>query len=191
MRYTVVDLKTQLNTTLADNTTGLISAQDVRDGMQSIVDSITVVSALTTGNNVTGVSVPGISTTPSELPASFYTTEGSGDPALLEARGNPDGDLQVKTTIGLLQVGFDVTIETANGTDIGFTLTQNGVAVPMAIIISGRGTGNPVSASGSWLFTSLVANDTFNLVVYTLTATATITLLSVGLKGILLPEYAA
>ena len=191
MRYTVVDLKTQLNTTLADNTTGLISAQDVRDGMQSIVDSITVVSALTTGNNVTGVSVPGITTTPSELPASFYTTEGSGDPALLEARGNPEGDLQVKTTIGLLQVGFDVTIETANGTDIGFTLTQNGVTVPMSIIISGRGTGNPVSASGSWLFTSLVANDTFNLVVYTLTATATITLFSVGLKGILLPEYAA
>ena len=191
MRYTVVDLKTQLNTTLADNTTGLISAQDVRDGMQSIVDSITVVSALTTGNNVTGVSVPGINTTPSELPASFYTTEGSGDPALLEARGNPEGDLQVKTTIGLLQVGFDVTIETANGTDIGFTLTQNGVTVPMSIIISGRGTGNPVSASGSWLFTSLVANDTFNLVVYTLTATATITLFSVGLKGILLPEYAA
>ena len=191
MRYTVVDLKTQLNTTLADNTTGLISAQDVRDGMQSILDSITVVTALTTGNNPTGVVVSGVSTTPAPLPATFYTTEGSGDATLLEARNNPDGDLLVKTVIGLLQVAFDVTIETANGTDIGFTLTQNGVTVAMAVVISGRGTGNPISATGSWLFTSLAVNDTFELVMYTLTGTATVTLFSAGLKGILLPEYQA
>jgi hypothetical protein len=191
MRYTVVDLKTQLDTTLANNTSGLISAQDVRDGMQSILDSITVVTALTTGNNPAGVSVPGVSTTPAPLPATFYTTEGSGDATLLEARNNPDGDLLVKTVIGLLQVAFNVTIETANGTDIGFTLTQNGATVAMAVVISGRGTGNPISATGSWLFTSLAVNDTFELVMYTLTGTATVTLFSAGLKGILLPEYQA
>lgn len=187
-RKIITQLLADIIAALPNNTTQEISAADVRTSFVDAVESVTPLLARNFGSNSPGVAVA-LTTTPQKLPASIYTSSLSGNPAVLEARPSPSGDLLCKTSIGRLQCFFAVTMIAPSGADIVFTLAQNGVVIPARPVITGRGSGNPISAEFSWMFPSLAANDIFDIWAYGLTTSPSITLQAMNLQGILLPQY--
>lgn len=187
-RQTITDLKTTIDVDILDNTSQLITPATVRTVLKDMIDSAAPMIAITAGTNNTGVAVP-LTTTPSKLPGSFFTSALSSNTAVFEARSSPFGDLQSHTGIGRLFCNFDVTISVANGTDVVFTLAQNGVVLPFRSVIVGRGVANQISTSFSWMFTSIADLDTFDIRAASLTGTPTITLFGAAIKAILLPQF--
>lgn len=184
-----------INTLLADvaaalpnNTAQEISAADVRSAILDTIESVTPAIARASGTASPGLNIA-LTTTPQKLPASFYTAFLSGNPALMEARGAPNGDLLVKTNIGRLQAQAALVLIAPSGSDIVFTLGQNGTLIVPRPVVTGRGAGNPVSAEFSWMFQTLNINDAFDIWAYGLAAGANITLQGMNLQGILLPQY--
>lgn len=187
-RKIITQLLTDVAAAIPDNNAQEISAADVRQSMLDAIESLVPYIAHNSGSNSPGLAVA-LTTTPQKLPASIFTTQLSGNPAVLEARPSPNGDLQTKTAIGRLMCLFAVTMIAPSGADIVFTMARSGVLIPARPVITGRGSGNPVSDEFSWLFPALAVNDTFDIWAYGLTAGANVTLQAMNLEGFLLPQY--
>lgn len=189
-RKIITQLLADIAAAIPNNNTQEISALDVRQSFIDAVESVTPLLARNSGNNSPGIAVA-LTTVPQKLPVSIYTSSQSGNPAVLEARGGLNGDLLCKTGVGRLQALFAVTMIAPSGADIVFTMAQNGVVIAPRPVITGRGSGNPVSAEFSWLFSALADNDTFDIWAYGLTTSPNITLQMMNLQGVLLPQYVA
>lgn len=188
-RSTVTDLKNLVDTDLLDNVTGDITPAILRAVLESLVDSVAPTTALAAGLSGAGVAVP-LTTTPVKLPGTFFTTFVTGNAAFLEGRATPNGDLLLHTDIGRLHTNFDVTFEVANAVDVAFTIARNSVVLPFRSVVTGRGVGNQVSTSFSWLFDTILPGDTIDIWASSLAGAPTITLFGAAIKGILLPQFA-
>lgn len=186
-RQTITLLKALIEANLLDNNSQLITPAAVREVVNSLVDSMTPLNAMTAGSSA-GTVIP-LTVVPVKVPGTFFNTALSGDSTVMEGRATPNGDLLIKTDIGRLFVNFDVTITAGNGIDVVFTLAQNGVVLPFRSIISGRGNGNQISTSFSWLFPDINPGDTIDIRVASLSGTPDVTLFGAAAKGILLPQF--
>ena len=188
-RLTIENLVNLVDTDLLDNNTGDITPAILRAVLSSMVESMSPTIAMAAGSSVPGVAIP-LTTTPVKLPGSFFTTFVTGNASFMEGRPAPEGDIILHTDVGRLHTNFDVTFQVANGVDIAFTLAKNGVVLPFRSVVTGRGAGNQVSTSFSWLFESIVPGDTVDIWASALTGAPTITLFGAAIKGILLPQFA-
>jgi hypothetical protein len=143
-RKTMLALIAQADATIEDNTTGLISAADVRTMIKDVIDSFSpgygILSADTTTLVALGVAFQTVHyTTILSLTPEYTAVPASGTVTRL-AQGLP-------TTVNRLSFYCDVAAPTGN--EVAFTLSRNGVTIPGGTTVTGQGAGNLANASFS------------------------------------------
>jgi hypothetical protein len=186
-RRTITNLIAQFNTDLPDNNAELITPAMLRSALFDFVQSSVPITALIGGSPFAAVPMV-LSTTPMKIPTGIYSVALTGNPLLIEPR-LPQNDILCKTTIGRILMQFNITFTAANGTDVGFTLAQNGAPLILRSVQTGRGLANQISAEFSWIFETLAINDFFELFALSLSGTPTIQIYNAALKALLLPQY--
>jgi len=144
MRKTVSALLAQADATLEDNTTGAITAADVRALIKDVIDT------LAPGFGAVGspsVTLTALSATPVAVPYSELLAVTADYVATLAAG-------TVKRVSGGMptvnnRILFFASVDTSSGAGVTFTLLRDGVVIPGGVTVVGRGAGIPVSASFS------------------------------------------
>jgi len=177
-RKTMVALKAQADTVLADNTTHLITAALLRTLIKDFLDTVTpgfgAVGRATQTLVALGVT-PQVVTYDTLMAVTVEYT------AVLAA-----GTVQ-RFALGLPtvnnRVSFFADVECPAGNEVNFQLYRDGVLIPGGCTVSGQGLGNPVGATFSLLNANPIAGDPIYKVMATkLTgAAANVTLIDVRL----------
>ena len=152
-RKTIVALKAQADATIEDNTTGLISAADVRSLFKDFMDT------MTPGFGAVGRATQTLINLGLPLQVVTYDTEN----VTADFSANlPAGEV-TRNALGLPTVNNRVTfyagVEGPAGNEIVFTLHRDGVSVPGGVTVSCQGLGNPVQGTFSIINGTPIAGD--------------------------------
>lgn len=138
-------IRSEVQTLLADNTTGNISAAEMRQVIVDTLDSTYESSAYVVSNAASPGTV--VTATPAIIPMASPVSS-SAEPTWLLANA-----INRQVSVLAPAVGFAVsaiveaTIEAANNDVIEFAIFQNGVATRWTAEATGRGAGRPASIS--------------------------------------------
>jgi hypothetical protein len=141
-RKTIATLLAQADATLADNTTGDISAADVRDMIKDLINSIKPGYGAAGNDSLT---IVGLGTTPrvisynqllAQTPEDFLVLLGAGQIQRL-ANGLP---------LSRTRLSFQASVLAPAGNEILLSVYRNGIDMPGGVTISATGLGNPQSA---------------------------------------------
>lgn len=138
-RKSMVELEAEATTNLPDNTSGAISAADVR---QMFLDFINAIRPAYGVLQKTAPQTVNLGTTDVSF---VYTTATSSDINQLTASA-ATGKIS-RTERGTSSINFTMDIECATNRFITFTLYKNGAATPWRMTVNGAGTGKPTAVS--------------------------------------------
>jgi len=143
-RKTMLALIAQADATIEDNTTGLISAADVRQMIKDVVDSFApgygILSADTTTLILLGVTPQTVHYTTILSVTPEYTAIPAAGTVTRLAQGLP-------TTVN--RISFYCDVAAPSGNEVAFTLIRNGLDIPGGTTVTGQGAGNLANASFS------------------------------------------
>jgi hypothetical protein len=153
-RKTMAALIAQANATIEDNTTGAISASDVRTLIKDFIDT------LTPGFGAVGddaVTLPLVGLTPVVIPYDTTFAMTADFTAVLAAGTVKRNALGLPTVNNRITFVADVSCQ--SGSEVGFSLFRDGVNVPGGTVVTTQGAGNVVQASFSVLNATPLAGD--------------------------------
>ena len=141
LKFTDV-VRAEINSLLADNISGDISAADMRQVCTDILDSSAPPDcALISTTSATGQV---LSPTPAIVPVPGAISS-NPDPSVISANAG-NRNIEITPTLNgfLLTVIFEFTIDNiGNGQSVQFTIFKNGLATPWRYDIIGRGNSSP------------------------------------------------
>jgi hypothetical protein len=153
-RKSIADLLVQADTTIADNTTGDISAGDVRDLLKDIIDTFKPGFGAV-GNDLH--TLVNLFTTPVVIPFDTLLA------VTADFTANLGAGTVTRNALGLTSTNTRVTfytdMATQDGSEVVFSLYRDGVNVPGGTTASGRGLGNVVEASFEIINAQPIAGD--------------------------------
>jgi len=144
MRKSILALLTQADATIEDNTTGAISAADVRNLIKDVIDTFApgygIVSSESLNMAALGVTPRAIPFTTTLAATAEYTVVLASGSITRLAQGLP-------STVS--RVSFYADVAAPAGDEMVFSLFRDGVDIPGGITVSGQGIGNRVQAAFS------------------------------------------
>lgn len=144
MRKSILALLTEADTNVADNTTGDISAADVRNLIKDMIDTFSpgygIVSSESLSMAALGVTPRVIPYTTTLAATAGYTVGLAAGTIKRLAQGLP-------STVN--RVSFYADVAAPAGDEMVFSLFRDGIDIPGGITVSGQGIGNRVQAAFS------------------------------------------
>jgi hypothetical protein len=139
-RKSIVELIAQANATLADNTTGDITAADVRNMVLDFLNAIAPAYGVL--SIPTGTLTQTVGLTPVLM--DFNTAQDS-NPA--QTTSNATSNTIARAERGTSTINFTTDFEAAVNRFVTFTLYKNGTPTPWRVTGNGGGTGNPIGVA--------------------------------------------
>ena len=139
MRKSISELLAQADSTIEDNTAGMVSPADVRNLIKDFLNAIAPAYGYI---RQTGAPAINLGLTPVKLQWNNAT-----DSDINQTNSSAATGRITRTERGTSTINFNMDFEAASGRFITFTLYKNGVATPWRITGNGAGTGNPVAVS--------------------------------------------
>jgi len=183
-RKTLSALKAEVLNLIPDNVTGLVSPLDIRTVLDNAIDSLNTVVAMAYGAPNSPIA---LTATPSAMPATFFTVALNDDLSVIEGRITPNGDVVTHTTVGQVQLSFDVTFTGTNNVEYAFYLARNGALLPPVVRDTARGATNPVSISFDWVIFDPAVNDSFKIYLAAPGGASSPTITGCAIRGTMYP----
>lgn len=143
-RKSILALLEQADATIEDNTTGAISAADVRNLIKDVIDTFApgygIVSSESLNMAALGVTPRAIPFTTTLAATAEYTVVLASGSITRLAQGLP-------STVS--RVSFYADVAAPAGDEMVFSLFRDGIDIPGGITVSGQGIGNRVQAAFS------------------------------------------
>lgn len=153
-RKTMTALLAQADATIEDNTSGLISAADVRALFKDVIDTLTPGFGAVGRATQTLVAL-GI---PQQVVTYDTLLAVTADFTPVLAAGTVQRNALGLPTVNN-RVTFFAQVDTNSGNEVSFTLFRDGVSVPGGCTVSGQGAGNPVEGSFSIINSTPIAGN--------------------------------
>jgi len=158
----IQDIKSQINSTLPDNSVGQITPAIMRAMLQDMTDSLYSRAGALFRSAATAVA-QALTTTPTNYPGIYDTTR-AVDPAVIAANLVAGTVVPAVTGFGCTAT-IGITVDGANGRVVTAALAKNGVvSVSSRVSVTCSGAGNKVTASADTPIIGVVAADIFTLV---------------------------
>ena len=178
------NIRTEISTLFADNTTGDISAADLQQVTLDMVDSLAQDEGFIYGD----VTTAPIALTATPIPISTgYTTSVGGVPGFV-ILNQAGGSIQLGPTAGFsYELKAQITIATTVNEEVHFQLGVNGSPVGYIGSISGAAGGNEVSVAVEFIRLTSLSNEVWQIYASAPDGAATMTINSIFLFAAVLP----
>ena len=178
------NIRTEISTLFADNTTGDISAADLQQVTLDMVDSLAQDEGFIYGD----VATAPIALTATPIPISTGYTQTIGGAPGFVILNQAGGSIQLGPTAGFsYQIKSQITLATTNNEEIHFQLAVNGSPVGYIGSISGATGGDQVSVAVEFIRLTSLSNEVWQIYASTPDGTGTITVESIFLYAAVLP----